>query len=106
MSDRYLTFQAKDLAIDESSFTGENHPSTKSASTIPKDAMMNSNITQRTNIAFMGTLVRCGRGQVYAYNDLLSLFPSIAKAIYRHLTLRKICLKSCNFSQKFFLDTF
>ncbi|XP_060561406.1 calcium-transporting ATPase type 2C member 1-like isoform X2 [Ruditapes philippinarum] len=55
--------QAKDLAIDESSFTGENHPSTKSSSTIPKDAMMNNNITQRTNIAFMGTLVRCGRGQ-------------------------------------------
>ncbi|XP_053401616.1 calcium-transporting ATPase type 2C member 1-like isoform X2 [Mercenaria mercenaria] len=55
--------QAKDLAIDESSFTGETHPSTKGTATIPKDAVMNNGITQRTNIAFMGTLVRCGRGQ-------------------------------------------
>ncbi|KAL4235055.1 ATPase [Mactra antiquata] len=55
--------QAKDLAIDESSFTGETHPSTKTTSTIPKDIVLSSGITHRTNIAFMGTLVRCGRGQ-------------------------------------------
>lgn len=59
-----ILFQAKDLAVDESSFTGETFPSSKSISTIPKDAVMNNGITQRTNIAFMGTLVRCGRGQV------------------------------------------
>lgn len=55
--------QAKDLAVDESSFTGETLPSQKSTLTIPKDAVMTSGIMHRTNIAFMGTLVRCGRGQ-------------------------------------------
>lgn len=58
--------QAKDLAIDESSFTGETLPSPKFTTTLSKDADTNNgaSITQRTNIAFMGTLVRCGRGQV------------------------------------------
>ena len=55
--------QAVDLAIDESSFTGETNPSPKTVATLPKDTPTNG-ITSRTNIAFMGTLVRCGRGQV------------------------------------------
>ncbi|XP_052817483.1 calcium-transporting ATPase type 2C member 1-like isoform X2 [Mya arenaria] len=55
--------EAKDLAIDESSFTGETVPSPKSVATLPKDRCVPASITQRTNVAFMGTLVRCGRGQ-------------------------------------------
>lgn len=56
-------FEAIDLSIDESSFTGETEPAKKS-SEILMNASHNKNHTNMKNIAFMGTLVRCGNGKV------------------------------------------
>ncbi|KAM6132521.1 LOW QUALITY PROTEIN: calcium-transporting ATPase type 2C member 1 [Pterocles gutturalis] len=50
-------FEAVDLSIDESSH-GETAPCSKS--TAPQPAATNGDLTSRSNIAFMGTLVRCG----------------------------------------------
>ncbi|KAF4102896.1 calcium-transporting ATPase type 2C member 1 isoform X1 [Onychostoma macrolepis] len=54
-------FEAMDLSVDESSLTGETTPSTKTSS--PQPAATNGDITSRSNIAFMGTLVRCGKAK-------------------------------------------
>ncbi|KAJ7376668.1 ATPase, P-type (transporting), HAD super, sub IC [Desmophyllum pertusum] len=54
--------EAVDLKIDESSFTGETEPATKTTDMIPP-SKSSGGISQRRNIAFMGTLVRCGRGK-------------------------------------------
>lgn len=71
-------FEAIDLSVDESSFTGETEPSNKSVAPVLPN---NSNNRQSTatsatdvsssvssgvshkNVAFMGTLVRCGSGR-------------------------------------------
>ncbi|XP_077983534.1 calcium-transporting ATPase type 2C member 1-like [Glandiceps talaboti] len=53
--------EAVDLAIDESSFTGEIEPCSKSTSQQPP--YKNGRLTTQKNIAYMGTLVRCGRGK-------------------------------------------
>lgn len=53
-------FEAIDLAIDESSFTGETEPAQKSTAPLLKT----NGLTSKRNIAFMGTLVRCGNGKV------------------------------------------
>ncbi|MEQ2161423.1 hypothetical protein GOODEAATRI_009488, partial [Goodea atripinnis] len=55
---------ASDLSIDESSLTGETHPSSKSTS--PQQPASNGDMASRSNIAFMGTLVRCGKAKVPA----------------------------------------
>ncbi|RXM35448.1 Calcium-transporting ATPase type 2C member 1 [Acipenser ruthenus] len=55
-------FEAVDLSIDESSLTGETTPSTKC--TAPQPAATNGDLTTRSNIAFMGTLVRCGKAKL------------------------------------------
>ncbi|XP_075225467.1 secretory pathway calcium atpase isoform X2 [Lycorma delicatula] len=57
-------FEAIDLAIDESSFTGETEPSTKLTAPILKT----NGHTSMKNIAFMGTLVRCGNGKGIVVN--------------------------------------
>ncbi|XP_030637269.1 calcium-transporting ATPase type 2C member 1 [Chanos chanos] len=54
-------FEAADLSVDESSLTGETTPCSKS--TAPQPAATNGDITSRSNIAFMGTLVRCGKAK-------------------------------------------
>uniref|UniRef100_A0A8C4TQ88 Calcium-transporting ATPase n=1 Tax=Falco tinnunculus TaxID=100819 RepID=A0A8C4TQ88_FALTI len=54
-------FEAVDLSIDESSLTGETAPCSKS--TTPQPAATNGDLTSRSNIAFMGTLVRCGKAK-------------------------------------------
>ena len=52
---------AIDLAIDESSLTGEGEPSHKSSSALPKrENYVNS--SDLANIAFMGTMVSAGHG--------------------------------------------
>ncbi|XP_025115359.1 calcium-transporting ATPase type 2C member 1-like [Pomacea canaliculata] len=54
-------FEAVNLELDESSFTGETEPVRKFTEEEPKK---NSNrATKHYNVAFMGTLVRCGRGK-------------------------------------------
>ncbi|KAI4472066.1 calcium-transporting atpase [Holotrichia oblita] len=53
-------FESVDLAIDESSFTGETEPAQKSTSPILRP---NGSQSSKTNIAFLGTLVRCGSGK-------------------------------------------
>lgn len=53
-------FEAYDLSIDESSFTGEPEPVSK---TTDITATKQNGITHRCNIAFMGTLVRCGNAK-------------------------------------------
>uniref|UniRef100_UPI00398F3A4D calcium-transporting ATPase type 2C member 1 n=1 Tax=Pristiophorus japonicus TaxID=55135 RepID=UPI00398F3A4D len=54
-------FEVMDTSIDESSLTGETSPCSKS--TTPQPAATNGDLTSRNNIAFMGTLVRCGRAK-------------------------------------------
>ncbi|XP_051577896.1 calcium-transporting ATPase type 2C member 1 isoform X2 [Myxocyprinus asiaticus] len=54
-------FEAVDLTVDESSLTGETAPCTKTSA--PQPAATNGDITSRSNIAFMGTLVRCGKAK-------------------------------------------
>ncbi|XP_076683275.1 secretory pathway calcium atpase [Andrena cerasifolii] len=57
-------FDAIDLAIDESSFTGETEPAQKSTAPLLKT----NGLTTKKNIAFMGTLVRCGNGKGVVVN--------------------------------------
>ncbi|XP_076238710.1 secretory pathway calcium atpase isoform X2 [Calliopsis andreniformis] len=57
-------FEAIDLAIDESSFTGETEPAQKSTAPLLKA----NGLTTKKNIAFMGTLVRCGNGKGIVIN--------------------------------------
>lgn len=52
--------EAVDLAIDESSFTGETEPAIKICQPINSTG---SGLASKRNIAFMGTLVRCGNGR-------------------------------------------
>ncbi|CAL1547090.1 unnamed protein product [Lymnaea stagnalis] len=54
-------FEASGLSIDESSFTGEIEPVNKQ--TDVQALSMLSNLSERRNMAFMGTLVRCGQGK-------------------------------------------
>nr|XP_057908830.1 calcium-transporting ATPase type 2C member 1 [Doryrhamphus excisus] len=54
-------FEATDLSVDESSLTGETAPCSKSISHQP--SATDGDIASRSNIAFMGTLVRCGRAK-------------------------------------------
>ncbi|XP_018612733.1 calcium-transporting ATPase type 2C member 1 isoform X1 [Scleropages formosus] len=54
-------FEASDLSVDESSLTGETTPCSKSIA--PQPAATNGDITSRSNVAFMGTLVRCGKAK-------------------------------------------
>lgn len=57
-----MDLQALDLSVDESSLTGETTPCSKS--TAPQPTASNRDIASRSNIAFMGTLVRCGKAKV------------------------------------------
>ncbi|CAK1585933.1 unnamed protein product [Parnassius mnemosyne] len=52
-------FESSDLAIDESSFTGETEPAVKSV--LPNKAAAGR--VNKDNIAFLGTLVRCGNAK-------------------------------------------
>ncbi|XP_013172447.1 PREDICTED: calcium-transporting ATPase type 2C member 1 isoform X1 [Papilio xuthus] len=52
-------FESTDLAIDESSFTGETEPAVKTV--LPNKAA--GGRVNKDNIAFMGTLVRCGNAK-------------------------------------------
>ena len=54
--------KAVDLSVDESSLTGETTPCSKV--TAPQPAATNGDLASRSNIAFMGTLVRCGKAKV------------------------------------------
>uniref|UniRef100_A0A4W6DNL0 Calcium-transporting ATPase n=2 Tax=Lates calcarifer TaxID=8187 RepID=A0A4W6DNL0_LATCA len=54
-------FEATDLTVDESSLTGETTPCPKSTTHQP--GASNGDIASRANIAFMGTLVRCGKAK-------------------------------------------
>lgn len=56
-------YEAIDLSIDESSFTGETEPSNKSTEIVLSHGQHKNHSTMK-NIAFMGTLVRCGSGKV------------------------------------------
>lgn len=63
-------YETVDLSIDESSFTGETEPASKVSDILFHNSIAASGTTQTTkdhtkmrNIAFMGTLVRCGSGK-------------------------------------------
>jgi len=56
-------FETVDLAVDESSFTGETEPCMKRIETISSEAS-SKNLLQRRNITFMGTLVKSGHAKV------------------------------------------
>lgn len=55
-------FEAVDLSIDESSFTGESEPCSKIIEPIPQEYAAKG-ILSRRNICFMGTLVKNGHGK-------------------------------------------
>lgn len=55
--------EANDMSIDESSFTGETKPSNKLVDAIPFGSRQTS-ISDRKNIAFMGTHVLSGNAKV------------------------------------------
>lgn len=55
-------FDCVDLAIDESSFTGETEPANKTTDVILHYGTRKDH-TNMKNVAFMGTLVRCGNGK-------------------------------------------
>lgn len=57
--------QAHSLEIDESALTGETHPARKHSEAIEGlgHGVSGLPISERNNIAFMGTLVRNGRGE-------------------------------------------
>lgn len=48
-----------DLSIDESSFTGETKPARKAISI----CQSSTHISDRLNLGYMGSLVRCGNGR-------------------------------------------
>ncbi|ODM95806.1 Calcium-transporting ATPase type 2C member 1 [Orchesella cincta] len=52
-------FEATELSIDESSFTGETEPANKT----PDPVMKSGDEGSVKNVSFMGTLVRCGNGK-------------------------------------------
>lgn len=64
-------YETIDLAIDESSFTGETEPAAKTSDIVFNanangnngTSQNNKDHTKMRNIAFMGTLVRCGHGK-------------------------------------------
>lgn len=56
-------FESIDLEIDESSFTGETQPVKKTHLTLSFSEKESINIPDKKNLAFMGTLVRCGHGK-------------------------------------------
>jgi Ca2+-transporting ATPase len=56
-------FESIDLSIDESSFTGETEPARKSVDVLTHLPGMSKSHSTMKNIAFMGTLVRCGSGK-------------------------------------------
>lgn len=60
-----------EIQIDESSFTGETEPAKKNTGQLPRVAS-NYHISELKNIAFMGTLVRCGRAKVFRIFSRLS----------------------------------
>lgn len=87
-------FEAIDLAIDESSFTGEIEPAQKSTAPLLKT----NGLTSKKNIAFMGTLVRCGNGKVSSVlflieeqklfgNDVYTLIINLCYDIARYREL-------------------
>ena len=85
--------ESTDLTIDESSFTGESEPVSKTSVTAPP--MMNGGlkhqeyssrisesdgVASRKNMAFMGTLVRCGNGRgIVTATGAASEFGSLFK---------------------------
>ncbi|XP_003965848.1 calcium-transporting ATPase type 2C member 1 [Takifugu rubripes] len=54
-------FESTDLSVDESSLTGETTPCSKN--TYPQTGGTNRDVASCSNIAFMGTLVRCGKAK-------------------------------------------
>jgi len=56
-------YEAIDMEIDESSFTGETQPVRKTHQTLSFAKGESVTIPDKKNVAFMGTLVRCGHGK-------------------------------------------
>lgn len=75
--------KAVDLSIDESSLTGETTPCSKV--TAPQLAATNGDLASRSNIAFMGTLVRCGKAKVVIFLVLqiaVPLFSTMSSILF------------------------
>lgn len=70
--------KAVDLSIDESSLTGETAPCSKV--TAPQLAATNGDLASRSNIAFMGTLVRCGKAKVI----VVSFLENSSSFVFNH----------------------
>lgn len=66
-----LVNQVTDLLVDESSFTGEAEPCNKTEGVL----LEAGDITTLSNVVFMGTLVRYGKGKVSS--DIADLFQGI-----------------------------
>lgn len=80
-------FEAVDLCIDESSFTGETEPADKNVAPVSNP---NGTHTEYTNIAFMGTLVRCGFGKVCLRLNSQILFRCSVNILFLNNALFRI----------------
>lgn len=74
--------------MDESSLTGETTPCSKH--THPQPASTNGDIASRSNIAFMGTLVRCGKAKVVTASNICT-----PDCVFENNLLRCVCVRPC-----------
>lgn len=70
--------QAVDLELDESSFTGETQSCSKNVQEMSSQTPFD--VARCSNIAFMGTLVRSGRGIVSTIDDQICYCNNIYKS--------------------------
>ncbi|KAJ3598256.1 hypothetical protein NHX12_001767 [Muraenolepis orangiensis] len=91
-------FEASDLSVDESSLTGETTPSSKS--TAPQPPASNGDIASRSNLAFMGTLVRCGKakgivigtGENSEFGEVFKMMQKSMDLLGKQLSLYSFCI--------------
>jgi magnesium-transporting ATPase (P-type) len=60
-------FQAKNLLVDESSFTGECMPNLKTTKEMQNGSDKEHEIQEYPCVTFMGTMVNAGRGRVMSF---------------------------------------
>jgi len=66
--------KAIDLQIDESSFTGEPNPVRKVTTVMTNVEIKTNHLHDIKNVAFMGTLVRCGKAKVKCLRCVIFIY--------------------------------
>lgn len=81
--------EVTDLLVDESSFTGEAEPCNKTDSVL----LEAGDITTLSNVVFMGTLVRYGKGKgVVIGTGGNSQFGEVFKMMQAEEVMKSLCL--------------